>query len=71
MAMPSLSSSDLRAALVSAARRILEQEGLAGLSLRAAAREAGVSQAAPYHHFADKEALLGAVAAQGAARQSR
>jgi AcrR family transcriptional regulator len=56
---------DLRRALIAAARRILEQEGLAALSLRAAAREAGVSQAAPYHHFADRDALLSAVAAEG------
>jgi AcrR family transcriptional regulator len=56
---------DLRAALVAAARVILEEEGLDDLSLRAVARRAGVSQAAPYHHFADKSALLSAVAAQG------
>jgi AcrR family transcriptional regulator len=51
--------------LTAAARRILEREGYDALSLRAAARGADVSQAAPYHHFADKEALLAAVAAQG------
>jgi AcrR family transcriptional regulator len=56
---------DLRRALIAAARRILEQEGIAALSLRAAARVAGVSQAAPYHHFADRDALLSAVAAEG------
>jgi AcrR family transcriptional regulator len=56
---------DLRRALIEAARRILEQEGLGALSLRAAAREAGVSQAAPYHHFADRDALLSAIAAEG------
>lgn len=56
---------DLRTALVTAARRILEREGYDALSLRAAARAAGVSQAAPYHHFHDKEALLAAIAAQG------
>src|ERR1700683_2993238 len=56
---------DLRDALVLAARTILEKRGLAALSLRAAARAAGVSPAAPYHHFADKKALLDAVAAQG------
>src|SRR5262245_29389962 len=62
---PGYHHGDLRRALILAARRILEHEGLAGLSLRAAAREAGVSQAAPYHHFKDKDALLGAVAAEG------
>jgi AcrR family transcriptional regulator len=54
---------DLQQALIAAALRILETGGAAALSLRAAAREAGVSQAAPYRHFADKEALLAAVAA--------
>ena len=56
---------DLREALVRAARRILEKEGIARLSLRRVARAAGVSPAAPYHHFADKQALLDAIAAQG------
>jgi AcrR family transcriptional regulator len=48
-----------------AARRILESEGPAALSLRAVAREAGVSPAAPYHHFKDKNELLEAVAHEG------
>jgi AcrR family transcriptional regulator len=56
---------DLRRALVAAARAILEEDGLAALSLRTVARRAGVSQAAPYHHFPDKDALLAAVAADG------
>lgn len=56
---------DLHDALVRAARTILETQGLAALSLRGAARAAGVSPAAPYHHFPDKQALLDAVAAQG------
>lgn len=56
---------DLRDALVRAARTILETGGLADLSLRGVARAAGVSPAAPYHHFADKQALLNAVAAEG------
>jgi len=56
---------DLRRALVDAARRILEAEGPTALSLRAVAREAGVSPAAPYHHFKDKAELLDAVAGQG------
>ena len=53
---------DLRRALVEAARRILESEGPTALSLRAVAREAGVSPAAPYHHFKDKSELLEEVA---------
>jgi AcrR family transcriptional regulator len=56
---------DLRDALVRAARTILEHEGLAALSLRGVARAAGVSPAAPYHHFPDKQALRDAVAEQG------
>lgn len=56
---------DLSRALVEAARRILEAEGQAALSLRAVAREAGVSPAAPYHHFKDKTELLEAVAQGG------
>ncbi|HVN00987.1 MAG TPA: TetR/AcrR family transcriptional regulator [Caulobacteraceae bacterium] len=56
---------DLSRALVDAARRILEAEGPAALSLRAVAREAGVSPAAPYHHFRDKTELLEAVAHGG------
>ena len=56
---------DLRRALVDAARRILEAEGPSALSLRAVAREAGVSPAAPYHHFKDKAELLDAVAQEG------
>jgi AcrR family transcriptional regulator len=56
---------DLSRALVDAGRRILEAEGAAALSLRAVAREAGVSPAAPYHHFKDKTELLEAVAHGG------
>src|SRR5580658_3003270 len=56
---------DLSRALVAAGRRILEAEGPAALSLRAVAREAGVSPAAPYHHFKDKTELLEAVAHEG------
>lgn len=59
---------DLRRALVDAAQRILEAEGPAALSLRAVAREAGVSPAAPYHHFKDKGELLDAVADEGWSR---
>lgn len=56
---------DLQRALVEAGRRLLEREGSAALSLRAVAREAGVSAAAPYHHFKDRAALLYAIAHQG------
>jgi AcrR family transcriptional regulator len=56
---------DLRRALLDAALRLVESEGAPALTLRAAARLAGVSQAAPYRHFADKQALLAAVAEEG------
>ncbi|MBI4591031.1 MAG: TetR/AcrR family transcriptional regulator [Candidatus Rokubacteria bacterium] len=56
---------DLRRALLAAALRLLETEGPRALTLRAVARRAGVSQAAPYRHFADKQALLAAVAEEG------
>jgi AcrR family transcriptional regulator len=56
---------DLRAALVRAAIDLLEESGETELSLRAVARRAGVSPAAPYRHYADREALVSAVAAVG------
>jgi AcrR family transcriptional regulator len=56
---------DLRAALVRAAMELLEEGGESALSLRAVARRAGVSPAAPYRHYADREALVSAVAAIG------
>jgi AcrR family transcriptional regulator len=56
---------DLRRALIQAAERILVRDGPQGLSLRAVAREAGVSPAAPYHHFKDKSDLLSAIAEAG------
>src|SRR5499427_5454071 len=56
---------DLRHVLLRSALEILSEAGVAGLSLRAAARRARVSAMAPYRHFADKEALLSAVAEYG------
>ena len=55
----------LRDALLEAAERVLERDGLAGLTLRAVAREAGVSHAAPAHHFGDLTGLLSELAAIG------
>ena len=55
----------LQEALLTAAERILERDGLPGLTLRAAAREAGVSHAAPTHHFGDLTGLLSELAAVG------
>ncbi|MEV6006922.1 TetR/AcrR family transcriptional regulator [Streptomyces sp. NPDC051976] len=54
---------DLRSACIAAALELLEED--AELSLRAVARRAGVSTGAPYRHFADKDELLSAIAAQG------
>jgi AcrR family transcriptional regulator len=56
---------DLKHALVEAAARLLERHGPERLSLRQVALAARVSPAAPYHHFADKSALLAEVAVQG------
>lgn len=56
---------DLRNALLDAARAILEEESLTELSLRAVARKAGVSHAAPYRHFPNHEALLVELAVEG------
>lgn len=56
---------NLKVALVEQAIKVLEDEGLAALSLRRVAKQAGVSQAAPYGHFKDKRALLAAVASEG------
>jgi AcrR family transcriptional regulator len=57
--------SDVRAALLDAAREELREHGPAGVSLRAVARRAGVSHAAPKHHFRDRAGLLTALARQG------
>jgi len=53
---------NLRAALIAASREIIDEEGIEGFSVRAAARRAGVSQGAPTHHFASVTALLTEVA---------
>src|SRR4051812_38801074 len=55
----------LRAALLEAAEKVLERDGLQGLTLRAVAREAGVSHAAPTHHFGELTGLLSELAAIG------
>jgi AcrR family transcriptional regulator len=58
----------LREAMLRAAESILERDGIGGLTLRAAAREAGVSHAAPKNHFGDVMGLLSDLAAVGFAR---
>lgn len=55
----------LREALLDAAERILDQKGTSGLTLRAAARAAGASHAAPKNHFGDLSGLLSELAAVG------
>lgn len=59
---------DLRRALLSAALEVVRDAGVGALSLREVARRAGVSSAAPYHHFAHREALLAALCHDGFAR---
>jgi AcrR family transcriptional regulator len=56
---------NLRDALIEAARQLLAERGAQGFTLVDAARRAGVSAAAPYRHFRDKEALLAEVALGG------
>lgn len=56
---------DLRAALLAAAEAELTERGIEAFSLRSVAKRAGVSHAAPAHHFGDSEGLLTALAAEG------
>lgn len=65
MTTDATSAPDLRATLLHAARAELTEGGSAAVSLRAVARRAGVSHAAPGYAFGDRAGLLTAVAAQG------
>ncbi len=56
---------DLKNALIDAARRLIAERGANGFTMAEAARLAGVSASAPYRHFADRDALLQDVAADG------
>jgi AcrR family transcriptional regulator len=56
---------DLRRSLLVAAEAELEEKGIEGFSLRGCAKRAGVSHAAPAHHFGDVSGLLAALAAEG------
>jgi AcrR family transcriptional regulator len=71
MSEPAASPSEGRAALLAAARAELAERGHAGVSLRAVARRAGMSHAAPKYFFGDRAGLLTAVAAQGFAELAR
>jgi AcrR family transcriptional regulator len=62
---------DLRNALEHAALELVAEKGPHGFSLNEASRRAGVSVAAPYKHFADREALLAALAATGYREQRK
>jgi AcrR family transcriptional regulator len=59
---------DLANALVRAALALVKRQGAAALSLREVAKRAGVTASAVYRHFADKDALLAAIAAEGFAQ---
>ncbi|CAN7158306.1 TetR/AcrR family transcriptional regulator [Bosea sp. LjRoot9] len=56
---------DLRQAMITAAEAVLAEKGLAGFTLRECARRAGVSPAAPAHHFGNLTGLLTAIATLG------
>jgi AcrR family transcriptional regulator len=56
---------DLKNARIEAGMNILSEEGVGGLTLRKVAHRAGVSYAAPYAHFADKQALIAAISTDG------
>ena len=58
---------DLRSALVDAAIGVITERGVRGFSLAEASRRLGVTTAAPYRHFADRDDLLAAVAARALA----
>lgn len=57
--------SDTRTTILTTARQLLDERGLAGLSMRDVARRAGVTHQAPYHHFADRESILAALVEDG------
>jgi AcrR family transcriptional regulator len=63
-----MSSDDLRRTVLDASLDLIEERGLAALSMREVARRAGVSHQAPYHHFGDREGILAAIAMDGFSR---
>lgn len=65
MDRPTYHHGDLRTVILGQAAQLVAERGADGLSLRELARAAGVSHAAPAHHFADRRGLFTALAAQG------
>jgi AcrR family transcriptional regulator len=65
MSRDSYHHGDLKAAILAQAADLVAARGADGISLRELAREAGVSHAAPAHHFADRRGLFTALSAQG------
>jgi AcrR family transcriptional regulator len=60
-----LSRDDVRASILQASIALMNEGGLGALSMREVARRAGVSHQAPYHYFADREAILAELAGDG------
>ncbi len=56
---------DVRGEILRTARELLNEEGVEGLSMREVARRAGVTHQAPYHYFANRDAILAEVIADG------
>jgi AcrR family transcriptional regulator len=65
MSRPTYHHGDLRAAILTEAARLVAERGAERVSLRELARAAGVSHAAPAHHFTDRRGLFTALATQG------
>jgi AcrR family transcriptional regulator len=59
------SGRDLRQDILDTARALIDEEGVAALSMREVARRAGVTHQAPYHHFGDRESILAELVTQG------
>jgi AcrR family transcriptional regulator len=62
---PNYHHGDLRAVILAEAARLVAERGADGISLRELARSAGVSHAAPAHHFTDRRGLFTALATEG------